>query len=187
MNRLITAGSNMIMSRARKHSLAIAIALVCVLATARTSVAEPNYKSVYVDIRLNSCKLQAGRKNFGYVRYRCGAGAGWRVYLEGEEGTTTVTLKRNGAVRDIGITDFTNGDIAPGDKLELRLHNGSLYSTVIRLNESQGNNVVYSKLFVSKIGADQSCVVEIVEPGPDQAAKARAAADNAATLECIDE
>jgi hypothetical protein len=177
----------MIMSRARKHPLSVAIALVCVLATARTSVAEPKYKSAYVDIRLNSCKKQKVSVNAGYVRYRCGAGAGWRVFLEGEEGTTTISLERNGAVRNIGITDFTNGDIAPGDKLELRLHSGSLYSTVIRLNEYQSDKVVYSKLFVSKIGADQSCVVEIVEPGPDQAAQARAAADNAATLECIDE
>lgn len=141
------------------------------------------YTSVYANIKQSECVKQPQSKNAGFVSFRCGTAAGWQIWLEYEEGMTFVSLRRGRIVNNTGIDPYTSGDTTTGDRLELRLRNGTLSSTVVRLNTYSGETVTKSVLAVSSMGSG-GCLVALVEPGPGQSAQARSIADKAATLPC---
>jgi hypothetical protein len=149
---------------------------------------KPTFTSTYVSIKQADCKQQKKSKNAGFVTFACGSVKGWQVLLEYEEGITSVSLTRGGSVKDTGAADYTNGDLTTGDRLEVRLKNGAIYSTVVRLNEYSGDKVVKSTLLVSNMAGTSpgsTCAVAVIEPGPTQSADARKAADRATLLPCL--
>jgi hypothetical protein len=171
----------------------IAAAIPALLLAAPAS-AKSGFTSTYVSIKQADCKQQKQSKNLGFASFKCAKVTGWQVLLEYEEGMTFVSLTRGNLFKDTGVSEYTNGDTTTGDRLEVRLKNGAIYSTVVRVNQYSGGKVVKSSLVVSKMaGADQrssdgepkTCAVAVIEPGSTQSADARVVADKATTLPCL--
>jgi hypothetical protein len=159
--------------------------VVTVLLPHQSAQAKTVFSSKYIGIKQSQCKQQPKSKNAAFTSFSCGSAAGWRIWLEYEEGTTSLSLTRGGVRKNTGITEYTSGYVTTGDKIELRLKNGRLYSTVVRLIEyGSQDNVVTSELAVSNMAGD-GCLVALIDAGPNQSAQARAAADKAASLPCL--
>jgi hypothetical protein len=167
----------------RLVSLVVASTTAMIAIVAPEAPAKSTFTSSYVSIKQSDCRKQPQSKNRSFVSFRCGTAAGWQIWLEYEEGMTFVSLRRGRIVNNTGIDPYTSGDTTTGDRLELRLRNGTLSSTVVRLNTYSGETVTKSVLAVSSMGSG-GCLVALVEPGPDQSAQARSIADKAATLPC---
>jgi hypothetical protein len=187
-----TAGADDIemMRRSPRTLSKVAIALsLAALAHEQPATAAPKMASVYVKVDEAHCTKVAGNENEDWATLRCGKPVGgWTVFLEYGDARESIALKRGKkATVNLNFYAYHGGFSSVGPVLEFRTRGGVPISSVVRMKYSidpDDSSITASSLMVAKL-SPTPCVVADIEPGPNQSALARSAADQAPSLSCL--
>jgi hypothetical protein len=143
--------------------------------------------SVYTPTSDKICKAQKSPEYGDYVGI-CPGTAGYKIELiEGDLRQTLNIISPNKKKQELNLTSFYSGFSAVGEKLEWRIKKGVPVALIARYNVADPEGVKEkgtSYLMVAKISKSQSCVTDVVYPGPKQNEEARRLADAAASKPC---
>lgn len=165
--------------------LIISIVFLAVLFTA--TVFTQN-KSVYTSTKTSACRtIESHPDEGGSYIGECSGVGGYKIQLL--EGDIRQTLNIITPARKKFELDFWSlfpSFSAIGGKIEWRTKGGVPVALITQYSvaDPEGVKKDASYLLVSKIGKTQSCVTDIVKPGPNQNADARVLADAASTKPC---
>lgn len=158
------------------------------------SIAQP-ITSSYSDTKLEKCKSVEYSEEGEYGVWRCKGVAGYNfLYISADLRESITILDPQGREHELNFTSFKSGFSSLGPKLEWRMtkKNGKPVpiAAIIRFSVSEDpddSTKITSYLAVSRVGSkpSDSCVIEMVPPGPNQNAKARQVADSASRLPCL--
>ncbi len=152
------------------------------------SSAAPKITSSLVKIDDPNCVKIAGEEGEDWATLRCGKKVGgWQVYVEYDDARESIALKRNGVLTDLNFYNFNSGFSTLGKTLEFRVRSGKPVAAIVRhihAIDPDDPNIKRSALMVAKL-SPKPCVVANIDPGPQQSAQARTAADKAASLPCL--
>jgi hypothetical protein len=173
----------------RALSCAVVAALVVSVAAPEATQAATKTSSVYLSLK--DCTQIDGPKapddNQDWGEFRCGRPVGgWQVYLTYGDARENITLKRNKVATSLDLWQIHGSFSEMGPTLEFRVRSGRPYAAVMRhiIDNPEDPNIRFSYLMVAKL-TPKPCIVADFEPGPNQSALARAAADTAPSLECL--
>ncbi|MBV9242239.1 MAG: hypothetical protein JO314_09550 [Acidobacteria bacterium] len=164
----------------KKLSLVLAIVVTfCSMAVAQNA-------SVYTSTK--TCRtLESHPDEAGWYRGRCPGVGGYQLDLtEGDLRQSLDVITPSKKKLELNFTSFYGNFSAIGEKVEWRVKRGVPFALIARYNvaDPEGGKNSHSYLIVSKIGPKESCVVDVIDPGPKQNEKARESADAAATKPC---
>lgn len=145
-------------------------------------------KSVYTSTKTTNCKQVKQGKDAGdsYLGICPGTGGYTVELLEGDIRQTLNIVTPAKKKFELNFWSFYSGFSAIGEKLEWRVKGKMPIALIARFNvaDSEDSTKNVSYLMVSKIGAKESCVVDVILPGAKQNEDARIAADAAAATPC---
>ena len=171
--------------------LTTTIALLTLLAL---PTAAPN-ESVYTDLSASACKTIETNEESGSSVQSCAGVGGYSLLVADDDARMSITVVApGGKKRPLEFWSVvTSGFSTVGDKAEWRVTKGSDGSVtpvalIVRLvasEDPEDSSKTTSYLVVATVGADASCVVAKVPPGPNQNEQAREIADAAKTKPCL--
>jgi hypothetical protein len=179
--------------RPKARSIAVGLSLCIALLSQLGFGAQPasgaaKITSTFVKIDDANCVKVDGAEGEDWAVLRCGKQVGgWRVYVNYDDGRESIALERSGVRTDLDFYLFNSGFSTLGATLEFRVQNGKALSAVVRhihSVNSEDSSVKRSSLMVAKL-SPKPCVVANIDPGPQQSAQARQAADKARSLPCL--
>lgn len=152
--------------------------------------AESQYLSQYTSLKTKDCiSLDDGHE---YSIQQCPAFAAYELRVIFADLRQSLTLAKDGKEYPLDFyTTISGGFSALGDVLEWRFEKTTkapkLRALITRFNveDQPDSNKQTSYLVVTKITADEICVVDKVPPVKQQNEKARRIADKAHTLSCL--
>ena len=145
-------------------------------------------KSVYTTTKSELCKDLSPKGDDGTsYEGECPGFGGYKVrLLEGDLRQTINIITPAKKKFELNFWSFYSGFSAIGEKLEWRVKGKTPIAMIARFNvadaEDSTKNISY--LLISKIGAKESCIVDVILPGAKQNEDARIAADSAASKPC---
>jgi hypothetical protein len=163
------------------------------LSAGPADAARSTITSVYIDLKKACTKIDGpapSDDNQDWVDYKCGKPVGgWQVFVSYGDIRENVTLKRNGVVHDLSLWTIHGAPSTMGPTFEFRTKNGQPYAAVMRhildtANDREIAGSTQSQLMVAKL-RPKPCIVADIDPGPNQSALARAAADRAPSMACL--
>ena len=164
------------------------IFLVSVCLAAAAPAAAQQISSVYTSTTTKSCRtIESNPNEAGWYRGRCKGVGGYLLELtEGDLRQSLVVVTPAKKDFDLNFGSYYSSFSAVGEKVEWRTKRGVPFALIARFNVSDPENSekTTSYLMVAKVGKKESCVVDIIEPGPKQNERAREAADSAASKPC---
>jgi hypothetical protein len=168
---------------------AILVSSLILFSMSRQSVlASSKSASIYVKLSGRGCTTVSENEDEDRSTLRCGKSVGrWTVFVEYADSRESIALKKaNQPTVDLNFFQFHGSFSDVGPVLEFRTRNGVPVSAIVRFNYvvDVENNISTSALMVAKL-APRPCVVADIAASPKQAIAARAAADKAGTLPCL--
>lgn len=165
--------------------LIISAAFLAVLFTA-TSFAQN--KSVYTSTKTSACRT-IKQSSAGAVYYvgECTGVGGYKIQVLEDDIRQSINVITPAKKKfELDFWGLFPSFSAIGEKIEWRTKGGLPVALITRYSvaDPEGVKKDTSYLLVSKIGKTQSCVTDIVKPGPNQNAYARVLADAASTKPC---
>ena len=164
--------------------------IIAIFVFALTISGVAQVKSVYTSTSTKVCKQVKQGKDAGdsYLG-RCPGTGGYTVQLlEGDLRQTINIITPAKKKFELNFWSFYSGFSSIGEKIEWRVKGKTPIALIARFvvadAEDSTKNISY--LMVSKIGAKESCVIDVILPGAKQNEEARAAADSAAGKPCKD-
>ena len=147
--------------------------------------------SARTDLSGSACATIKSSVEEDWATFSCPAPEGYGLQVDGDDGRYTVTLIDPDGTEH--PQDYwwvvTRGFSSLGAQAEWRLEDGRPTALIVPVlaeeNTSDGSTREVPYLVVSKVTADETCVIDRVGPGPDQRARARAAADGGAEADCL--
>ena len=164
----------------RKLSLiTLMILAICVAANAQVT-------SVYTKIDKKCRTLSMDSKPIDSFEVACTGIAGYKVRLIGLDSRESINIVTPSRKKfELNFWGLLYHFSSIGPTLEWRTRKGVPFAMIARMTAgTDDDDKTKSYLMVSKIGPKNSCVVDIVQPGPGQNEKARKAADGATSLPC---
>ena len=159
---------------------------ICMFAFAGLALAQN--KSVYTGTSTKVCKtVKQTDDGAGSYEGDCPGVGGYRLrLLEGDIRQTIDIITPAKKRFELNFWSFYGGFSAIGEKVEWRVKGTVPVALIARYNVSRADDEQKndSYLMISKIGAKESCVVDVIMPGPKQNEEARIAADKAPTMPC---
>ncbi|MEQ1922798.1 MAG: hypothetical protein ABL952_09855 [Pyrinomonadaceae bacterium] len=144
--------------------------------------------SVYTSTKTGACRTISSNPNeAGSYEGECPGVGGYKVRLiEGDIRQTINIIAPNKKKFELNFWSFYSGFSAIGEKIEWRTKKGVPVGLIARYNVagSDDEQKSTSYLMISKISRTESCVVDVIMPGPKQNEEARISADAAATKPC---
>lgn len=144
--------------------------------------------SVYTSTKTSACKDMSPKTDNGDgYEGECPGVGGYKLrLLEGDIRQTLNVITPLKKKHELNFWSFYGGFSAIGEKVEWRVKKGVPIALIARFNvsDAEDSSKTTSYLMVAKVGAKQSCVVEVILPGKSQNLDARIAADKAATMPC---
>lgn len=165
----------------------ISFASALLLATDAAALAAD---SAYSGLDEASCVLLQENAEMAWSLSECPAYAGYRVLLEDSDGRQSLSLvDPHGKPHDLDFANsVTEAFNTLGAKLEWRYERGphgmSPYALIVRVNIMGDDDRPLSFLAVIRVGGEQTCVIERIEPQAEQNIKARAVADDRQRVSC---
>jgi len=163
------------------------IALMCVSFLLAISALAQN-RSVYTSTSDKVCKeVKPAADEGGEYIGICPGAAGYKLRLiEGDLRQTLFVITPAKKELPLNFTSLYMTFSAVGQKVEWRLKKGVPVALIARYNVADGEDSEKrtSYLLVSKIGASESCVTDVVQPSKNQNVEARKLADAAASKPC---
>jgi len=159
---------------------------VCLIAS--IPAAAQKFTSIYTSTNTKACRtLESHTDEAGWYRGRCKGVGGYALDLtEGDLRQSLDVITPTKKKLELNFTTFYPSFSAVGERVEWRMNREVPVALIARYNvadpEDSKKNTSY--LFVAKIGKKESCVVDIIAPGPKQNEKARESADAAASKPC---
>ncbi len=158
------------------------------LAISFTATAFAQNKSVYTSTKTSACRtIESHPDEGGSYIGECSGVGGYKVQLlEGDIRQTLNIITPTRKKFELNFWGLFPSFSAIGEKLEWRTKGGVPVALINRYSvaDPEGVKKDISYLLVSKIGKTQSCVTDVVKPGPNQNADARVLADAASTKPC---
>lgn len=145
-------------------------------------------KSVYTSTKTSACRtIVSSDEGTGSYEGECRGVGGYKVRLI--EGDIRQTLNIVTPVRtkhELNFWGFYPSFSAIGERIEWRTKAGVPVALIARYSVADPENSTKSTsyLMVSKIGRSESCVTDVVGPGPKQNEEARKLADAAPEKPC---
>lgn len=159
---------------------------ICMFAFAGIALAQN--KSVYTSTTTKACKTIAQTDDgAGSYEGECPGTGGYKIrLLEGDIRQTINIISPAKKKFELNFWGFYGGFSTVGEKIEWRVKKGVPIALIARFNvaDAEDSTKNTSYLMVSKIGAKQSCVVDVIMPGAKQNEDARTVADKASTMPC---
>ena len=159
---------------------------ICMFAFAGLALAQN--KSVYTSTKTNACKtIKSNPDEGGSYEGECPGVGGYKIRLiEGDIRQTIDIITPAKKRFELNFWSFYGGFSAIGAKVEWRVKGTVPVALIARYNVSRADDEQKndSYLMISKIGAKESCVVDVIMPGAKQNEEARIAADKASTMPC---
>ena len=171
---------------------AVATALL-VLAAAASAEENKGPRSIYTDISDASCTVipASGEPN-EEDGLKCRGPAGFNLLAQSGDLRATVTIVGpDGKEYPLGFPDTVTGGFSSlGPRAEWRVRDAESvpYAVIVRVSASENPDKPDEKtswLAVAKITAEAVCVTDKIKGGIDDNARARAAADAAASKPCL--
>lgn len=155
--------------------------------------AAPN-TSIYTSLATNNCKtLESHVDEGGWYKGRCKGVAGYSLILsEGDLRQTLDVVSPNGKKSPLELWQVvSSGFSSLSNKAEWRIHTvagkAKPIALIVRYNVNDNPEKpeqTTSYLVVSRIGANSSCVTDVVKPSANTNRQARQLADQAASKNC---
>lgn len=159
---------------------------ICMFAFAGLALAQN--KSVYTSTKTNACRtISSNPDEGGSYEGECPGAGGYKIrLLEGDIRQTINIITPAKKKFELNFWSFYGGFSAVGEKIEWRVKGTVPVALIARFNVAGSDDTQKSTsyLMVSKIGAKESCVVDVIMPGAKQNEEARIAADKASTMPC---
>ncbi len=159
---------------------------ICMFAFAGLALAQN--KSVYTSTKTNACKtIKSNPDEGGSYEGECPGAGGYKIRLiEGDIRQTIDIITPAKKRFELNFWSFYGGFSSIGEKVEWRVKGTVPVALIARYNVSRADDEQKndSYLMISKIGAKESCVVDVIMPGAKQNEEARIAADKASTMPC---
>ncbi|HVF46376.1 MAG TPA: hypothetical protein VNA17_02295 [Pyrinomonadaceae bacterium] len=145
-------------------------------------------KSVYTSTKTSACRtIVSTNEGTGSYEGECRGVGGYKVRLiEGDIRQTLNIVTPARKKHALNFWGFYPSFSAIGEKIEWRIKGGVLVALIARYSVADPEDSTKSTLYllVSKIGLTESCVTDVVKPGPKQNEEARTLADVAPTKPC---
>jgi hypothetical protein len=161
------------------------LSLIAILILTTVIAAGAQITSTYTTIDKKCRTLSMSSKPIDSFEVACTGVAGYKVRLVGldsRESVNIITPSRKKFELHFWGLLYHFSSVSP--KLEWRMKKGSPFALIARMNTDADDDKTKSWLVVSKIGSKQSCVVDIIDPGPGQNENARKSADRATAMPC---
>lgn len=165
--------------------------------TPSSAHAATDFRSVFTPLTGDKCRLEDSSDEGGYSLLSCPGVNGFHLLIEEFDARTTVTIvdpqKKD---HPLQFGQFVTEHFSWLDeKAEWRTKkvgkSEKPVALIVRVYsqnpEDSGRYKIFSYLVVAKITLQDTCVTDIIPPGPDQNEKASQAADKALTTPCIEE
>ena len=155
---------------------------------ALTDFAFAQNSSVYTKTDTKTCRaIHQTSSGAGSYEGECPGVGGYKVrLLEGDIRQTLNIITPAKKKFELNFWNFYGGFSSVGEKIEWRTKGRVPVALIARFvvsnAEDSSKNISY--LMVSKIGKSESCVTDVVSPGPKQNEKARELADAASAKPC---
>lgn len=141
--------------------------------------------SVYTTIDKKCKTLYMQSKPIDSFEAECVGVGGYKVRLVGGDSRESINILTPSRHKfELNFWGLLYHFSSVGQKLEWRVKKGVPFALIARMSVDTDNDKTKSYLMVSKIGLKQSCVVDIIEPGPKQNEDARTSADGASGKPC---
>ncbi len=164
----------------------ILIALICTLGL--TGLAAAQNQSVYTSTKTAACKtIKQSSSGAGYYVGACKGVGGYKLQLlEDDIRQSLNVITSAGKKQELDFWGLFTSFSAIGEKVEWRTKGRVPVALIARYSvaDPEGVKKDISYLLVSKIGKTQSCVTDVVNPGPNQNVEARVLADKASAKAC---
>lgn len=155
------------------------------------AAAPPGRGSLYTSVAVEDCQVVERDQEAGGYRARCPGAGGFRLELvEGDARASLDVLPPRGARVPLALSTMAGGAFSRlGPRVEWRSQAGAPPDALVvryeafEFPEQPGRTRSY--LVVAKLSATDACVVATIPPQDAQNAEARAAADNAVRLACV--
>ena len=165
----------------------IHFAILFLIAICVSTVVAQN-KSVYTSTRTGACRaITSDTSGTGSYEGECPGVSGYKIRLiEGDIRQTIDIITPAKKKFALNFWNFFNSFSSIGDKVEWRTRKNIAIALIARFNVSdpEESQKTTSYLIVSKIGKAESCVIDIIPPGPQQNVDARKLADEAPSKPC---
>ena len=159
---------------------------ICILGI--TGFAAAQNSSIYTSTRTGACRtIHSNPDEGGSYEGECPGVGGYKVrLLEGDIRQTLNIITPGRKKFELNFWNYFGSFSSIGEKIEWRTKNGVPVALIARYNvaDPEGVKKGISYLMISKIGKTQSCVTDVVKPGPSQNADARVLADAASSKPC---
>ena len=164
----------------------IRIIFAVLFVTMLIAVAAGQIRSVYTKLGDKRCaRLKPDQKNGELESFRCkGVGKYWLNLIYGEDSGTAMLVMPSG--KKVGTLLGYAGPKRVGETAEWRVKNGIPIGLIVRsdLFDPSIGKIAKSLLVVLKISGSEACIVDAVEGGKTQNAKARKLADGSRSKPC---
>jgi hypothetical protein len=153
-----------------------------------SGIAVAQNKSIYTSTKSSACRtIESSTEGDGSYEAECNGTGGYKVHLlEGDIRQTLNIITPAKKTFELNFWYYYSGFSSIGEKIEWRTKAGVPVALIARFNVSNSDNEKKSTsyLMISKIGKKESCVTDVVLPGPKQNETARILADAASTKPC---
>lgn len=144
-------------------------------------------KSVYTSLTEKNCKVTYDKQIHGNMSADCAGVGGYGLKVYADDDRMSVSVVAPGSkVSDLDFWGYFHNFSTVGQTAEWRMKGRKPVALIIRYDITTGDNGEKrtSFLMVSKIAAENPCVVAVVKPGRNQNAEARRLADAAIGKPC---
>ncbi len=144
--------------------------------------------SIYTSTKTSACRtISSNPDEAGSYEGECSGAGGYKIRLiEGDIRQTINVITPAKKKFELNFWAFYGGFSYVGEKIEWRMKGKVPVAMIVRYNVAGSDDTQKSTsyLMVSKIGAKESCVTDVIMPGAKQNEEARTAADKASTMPC---
>ena len=146
-------------------------------------------KSIYTSTKTSACRtISSDASGAGSYEGECTGTGGYKIrLLEGDIRQTLDIITPGKKKFELNFWGFYSGFSSIGEKIEWRTKAGIPVALIARYNVANAEDSTKkgtSYLMISKISKTESCVVDVIMPGPKQNEDARVSADAASTKPC---
>jgi len=161
---------------------------IAILTIVLTSAAFAQNTSIYTSTKTSACRtISSNADEGGSYEGECAGAGGYKIrLLEGDIRQTINVITPAKKKFELNFWGFYGGFSYVGEKIEWRMKGKVPVAMIVRYNVAGSDDTQKSTsyLMVSKIGAKESCVTDVIMPGTNQNADARTAADAASSKPC---